>query len=234
MHTVSTLPGKLVVFEGPDGSGKSTQASKIHEFCQKNGIDSILTMEPGGTKLGKIVKDLLHSDMDLDPYASLGLLLAARAQHVKEVVRPAIEKGFLVISDRGPLSTALYQGIGKGIPFRILTVLNEASMDGIVPSATIIFTVSRQEALRRTMARDGIHSPYERSESYARVVEGYQKIASGKLKVDQTFLGESVRTFSSEDLSPEQLSKKVIKSMQAMGLIKRERLFWPEVERTAF
>ena len=92
MHTASTLPGKLVVFEGPDGSGKSTQAAKIHEFCQKNGIDSILTMEPGGTRLGKIVKDLLHSDMDLDPYASLGLLLAARAQHVKEVVRPAIEK----------------------------------------------------------------------------------------------------------------------------------------------
>nr|EES51405.1 MAG: hypothetical protein UBAL3_96780014 [Leptospirillum ferrodiazotrophum] len=84
------------------------------------------------------------------------------------------------------------------------------------------------------MARDGVHSPYERSESYARVVEGYQKIASGKLKVDQTFLGQEVRTFSSEVFSPEQLSQKVVRTIQSMGLIKREKLCWPEIERAAF
>lgn len=215
--------GKLIVFEGADGSGKSTQAQKVHEYCQKNGIPAIMTMEPGGTKLGHMIKEILHGDMDIDPYANLGLILAARAQHIKEVVRPALEKGILVISDRGPLSTFMYQIIGKQLPVSVVAVLNKVSMHGIIPSATIVFTVSLEEALKRTMDRDGKHSPYEKSESYARVVEGYNKLASGRLSVDKSFIGHKLVSFSSENSYPSALTQQVVISMTRMGFLENKR-----------
>jgi dTMP kinase len=139
----------FVTFEGIDGSGKSTQARFLAERLRADGLDVVLTREPGGTALGEAIRDLvLHGD-HVAPWAEAALYAAARAQHVEEVIRPALDHGMVVVCDRYLDSSAVYQGIGRGLGLERVMELNLTAVGGLVPDRTFLLRLSPAAALSR-------------------------------------------------------------------------------------
>jgi dTMP kinase len=178
------MQGKLIVFEGPEGCGKSTQAQKMLEFIRVNGKKVVLLREPGGTaiseKIRTIILDPSHSAMAAK--AELFLYEAARAQVVEEKIKMFLDKGYIVLLDRFFLATIVYQGYGRGLDRKVIRMLNTFAADGLIPDATIVFDVSPKEAGRRIQLR-GKKDRLEREKQrfHARIRTGYLKEAA-KLK----------------------------------------------------
>src|SRR5262249_55330467 len=150
-------PGLLITLEGIEGSGKSTQAALLRDTLLKARIPVSLTREPGGSPLAERVRDLiLHSGEEpLAPGAELLLFLAARAQHVARTVRPALERGEVVVSDRFTDATIAYQGGGRTIPEPFLASLNDWATGGIKPARTYLLDVPVELGLERANRRTG-------------------------------------------------------------------------------
>lgn len=178
-----SLRGWFVTFEGPDGSGKTIQADRLHRLALASGIASTLTREPGGTPAGERVRELLlgaaSARLDLDPRADALLFSAARAQLVAEVIRPALARGELVVGARHADSTLAYQGHGAGLPVETLRALQRFATGGLLPHLTILLDLPVEIGL----ARKG---PDERNRFEAgldlgfhrRVRDGYLKMAA--------------------------------------------------------
>jgi dTMP kinase len=151
------MPGLLITLEGIEGSGKSTQASLLRDALLNARIPVSLTREPGGSPLAERVRDLiLHSSEEpMAPGAELLLFLAARAQHVARTVRPALERGEVVVCDRFTDATLAYQGGGRTIPEPILTTLNDWATGGIRPARTYLLDVPVDLGLERASKRSG-------------------------------------------------------------------------------
>ena len=148
--------GKFITFEGGEGCGKSTQVQRLKTALEREGRSVLLTREPGGTWLSEQIRGLIK-DQDTDaPCArsELLLFLAARAQLVKNVIRPALASGTWVISDRFSDSTLAYQGYGRGLPLDDLRDCNEFACEGLKPDLTLLLEVSPETALRRRQARE--------------------------------------------------------------------------------
>ena len=148
--------GKFITFEGGEGCGKSTQVKRLKTALEQEGVEVVLTREPGGTWLSEEIRRLIK-DQDTDaPCArsELLLFLAARAQLVRNVIRPALEAGKWVISDRFSDSTLAYQGYGRGLPLDILRDCNDFACEGLKPDLTLLLDVSPETALRRRQARE--------------------------------------------------------------------------------
>jgi dTMP kinase len=128
----------FVTFEGGDGSGKTTQAALLAERLRADGVDVLLTREPGGTALGERVRDLLLHAGDVAPWAEAALFAASRAQHVAEVIRPALERGRTVVCDRYLDSSLAYQGIARGLGLEAVLDLNIAAVEGLLPDRTFL------------------------------------------------------------------------------------------------
>lgn len=143
--------GFFIAIEGPDGCGKSTQINYLAENLKSLGYDVVLTREPGGTKLGEEVRKLLllSKEGNVSPYAELLLFEAARAQHVEEVLRPALEAGKIVIASRYADATRAYQGGGRGLPMAEVKRANALGTRGLWPDLTIIIDIDSEEGLRR-------------------------------------------------------------------------------------
>src|SRR5436853_1096749 len=150
-------PGPLITLEGIEGSGKSTQASLLRDALLQAGIPVSLTREPGGSPLAERVRNLiLHSSEEpMAPGAELLLFLAARAQHVARTVRPALDRGEVVVCDRFTDATVAYQGGGRTIPEPILTTLNDWATGGIKPARTYLLDVPVDLGLQRASRRSG-------------------------------------------------------------------------------
>ena len=150
-------PGLLITFEGIEGSGKSTQASRLRDVLLKARIPVQLTREPGGSPLAERIRELilLSSEEPMAPGAELLLFLAARAQHVARTIRPALERGEVVVCDRFTDATIAYQGGGRTIPESILTTLNEWATGGIRPARTYLLDVPVDLGLQRANRRTG-------------------------------------------------------------------------------
>jgi dTMP kinase len=150
-------PGLLITLEGIEGSGKTTQASRLRDALLNARIPVQLTREPGGSPLAERVRDLiLHSGEEpMAPGAELLLFLAARAQHVARTVRPALERGEVVVCDRFTDATLAYQGGGRTIPESILTTLNDWATEGIRPARTYLLDVPVDLGLQRASRRTG-------------------------------------------------------------------------------
>lgn len=135
--------GKLITLEGIDGAGKSTQLATISQWLQQNNIAHTKTYEPGNTSLGKKIRRLLMAEDndDIDWYAELFLFFADRAQHLRQVVKPALEQGLWVISDRFYDSSYAYQGGGRGIPQHCIDTLVRWGCGGIKPDLTILLDI---------------------------------------------------------------------------------------------
>ncbi len=161
--------GLLITLEGIEGSGKSTQAALLRDTLLSERIPVCLTREPGGSPLAERVRDLIlrGGEEPLAPGAELLLFLAARAQHVARTVRPALERGEVVICDRFTDATVAYQGGGRTIPESILNPLNDWATGGIKPARTYLLDVPVELGLERAKKRTG--GPPDRFEKESRV-----------------------------------------------------------------
>jgi dTMP kinase len=176
----------FITFEGPEGGGKSTQARLLAERLRAAGYPVTLTREPGGTPAGRAMRaiwdDPAHSD--LLPITDLLLICADRAQHVGALIRPALERGDIVISDRYADSTRAYQGYGSGLDVKTLETLLQIATGGLVPDLTILLDIPAAEGLerRRSVSQSGtaqLDRLDQRSlEYHQRVHNGYLKLAA--------------------------------------------------------
>src|ERR1700687_6031762 len=158
--------GLFITLEGVEGSGKTTQAAILGDWLRKDGRRVTVTHEPGGTRAGETIRAIfLAPAVSLDVAAELLLVLADRAQHVREKLRPAIAAGEIVISDRYSDSTTAYQGYGRGFDLKLLGDLNRLASDAVFPHLTIVLDCPVEIGLVRTRARArGDVRGYERFE----------------------------------------------------------------------
>jgi dTMP kinase len=149
--------GKLITFEGIDGCGKSTQMRLLEQFLTERGVAVVSTREPGGTELGRKVRSALldGGKGSVEPLAELLLYAADRAQHVRQVVTPALAEGKVVLSDRFYDATTVYQGYARGFDLKLVNQLNELATGGLKPDLTLLFDLDVETGLKRTMRRGG-------------------------------------------------------------------------------
>lgn len=169
----------FVVFEGIDGSGKSTQARALLRRLRRRDIPALLTHEPGGTPLGEQLRRWLKGRPDLSPMAELTLFIAARAQLVEKVISPALNSGVTVLSDRFTASTVAYQGHGRGLDLDLIRNLNSAAAGGLTPDMTILLDMSPEASLARRSgsSKDSFESaPWD---FHRKVRESYLAQAAG-------------------------------------------------------
>jgi len=172
------MKGKFITFEGSEGSGKSTQSKLLYRYLKRKGFKVICLREPGGTKVSeKIRKILLDAKNDsITPMSEMLLYMAARAQLVSEIIKPALKNGRIVVCDRFLDSTIAYQGYGLGIDIQLIKCLGEYATSGIKPDLTIFLELPLKRGLsHRQQAKDRIE---KRSLAYhSRVLKGYFKLA---------------------------------------------------------
>lgn len=176
--------GLFITLEGVEGSGKTTQAAILGDTLRREGRRITVTHEPGGTRAGEAIRSIfLDPAVSLDVAAELLLVLADRAQHVREKLRPAIAAGEIVISDRYSDSTTAYQGYGRGFDLKLLGDLNRLASDSVKPDLTLVLDVQIETGLERTRARvKGATRGPDRFEGQAmdfhsRVRQGFLEIA---------------------------------------------------------
>jgi dTMP kinase len=183
------VPGTFITFEGIDGSGKSTQLRLLGNFLRANGCDALLTREPGGTTLGlRLRAALLDAMEEVDPLTELLVFAADRAQHVRRLLRPALETGRVVISDRYADATVAYQGAGRGFTPELISQIVQLATEGLKPDLTLLFDVSVEESTSRTTRRSNSSRSataktvrdrldIENADFHARVRDAYLQIA---------------------------------------------------------
>lgn len=170
--------GTFVTLEGPEGAGKTTQLKQLSKQLDILGIDHIVTRDPGGTPLGRQIRRiLLNPENPVNPMTELLLYQADRAQHVGEVIMPALKEGKLVLCDRYTDSTMAYQGYARGIDFGVIEDLNQVATGGLKPELTILFDLESSEGLSRL--HPGGHDRLEREaiEFHHKVRDGYHQLA---------------------------------------------------------
>ena len=172
--------GKFITVEGGDGVGKSTQISLIYEFLQGKGLQVKLTREPGGTEIGEMIRNWIlygeHDQLDLTTEASL--MFAARAYHVDHIIRPSIENGIWVVSDRFTDATYAYQGYAKGLNIEVIETLEKTIINDFKPHMT--FLLDSEIDLSRERMKDRTLDYFEREDDsfYHKIREGYLKLAN--------------------------------------------------------
>src|SRR6266446_656137 len=172
------MRGVLITIEGIEGSGKSTQCRRLIERLQAGGRDAVLTSEPDGTALGAAIRTLFETDGPAPtPLTQVFLFMAARQQHVAEVIRPALGRGAVVISDRYADATLAYQGFGGGMDLETIRDLNALATSGVMPDLTILLDLDPAEGLKRISDRR--LDAFEKMDMafHRRVREGYLEIA---------------------------------------------------------
>ena len=150
------MSGRFITFEGGEGCGKSTQVRPLREALESVGVEVTLTREPGGTRLAELVRGLLKDELEDPPCdrAELLLFLAARAQLVRNVIRPALAAGKWVVSDRFSDSTFAYQGYGRGLPLVELRLMNDFACEGLKSDLTLLLEADAVTAARRMRSRE--------------------------------------------------------------------------------
>jgi dTMP kinase len=178
------MKGKFIVFEGVEGSGKTTQIAHAHHWLRQSSwrIPIITTRQPGGTGLGVAIRQLLleeEADYPLDDRAELLLYAADRAQHLAEIVRPQLAAGGLVLCDRYTDSTVAYQGYGRGLDLQLIDQINHLATAGLASDLTIWLDVDVEVGLQRARQRGKIDR-MEKNEIafHRRVQQGYQALAT--------------------------------------------------------
>lgn len=167
----------FVSFEGLDGCGKTTQARLLARALEEAGVEVVLTREPGGTPLGEQIRDLvLHGD-HVAPWAEAALYAAARAQHVEELIRPALARGATVVCDRYVDSSVAYQGAGRELGVEEVLALNLTAVGGLLPDFTFLVEIDIDTALARVGDKG---DRIERAEAafWPRVAEAYRALAA--------------------------------------------------------
>lgn len=181
--------GFFITFEGGEGSGKTTQINRLSRALSAAGRKVVTTREPGGTPEGEKIRECLvrREGGNWTPMAEALLLFAARAMHVEKVIRPALDQGKIVISDRFTDSTAAYQGYGHGLPAEMLESLKTLVLGGFTPDLTIVLDIDPETGLRRSRRRIAGESFSESGESedrFERLDTGFhERLRHGFLEI---------------------------------------------------
>jgi len=179
--------GVFITLEGPDGSGKSTQVSLLTEQLRARGIEPVVTREPGGTRTGELIREILQHDRSEEPLApetETFLFLAARAQLVRAVIRPALLEGRWVLCDRFMDSTVAYQGYGRGLGPALIEPMNALAVGETVPDLTILLDLDPAIGLERighrnrAIGRQADRLERETLAFHERLREGYLALAA--------------------------------------------------------
>jgi dTMP kinase len=168
--------GLFVTLEGGEGSGKSTLAGALASRLEERGYEVCLTREPGGTELGRAIQRLLEGDRPPTPLAELLLFAVDRAQHVHQVIAPALVAGKIVVCDRFADSTLAYQGFGRGLDVELIRRLNEEATGGLKPHLTLLLDLPPEVGLAREGAQLDV-TGREPVEFHQRVREGFLALA---------------------------------------------------------
>ena len=156
----------FITFEGPDGSGKTTQLNKLIPVLEAEGLDVVRTREPGGTDIGDQIRSVIMNmkNKSMHPRAEILLFCASRAQLVEELIRPSLAAGKIILCDRYADSTMAYQGYGHGLDRTVLTQLLDFATGGLKPDLTLLFDISAESGLRRRIRN---HEEWNRMDDYA-------------------------------------------------------------------
>lgn len=172
--------GFFLTVEGPDGSGKTTQVELLEKSLRQFGFSVLHTREPGGCEISEEIRRIIldTNNMEMCPQCEALLYAASRAQHVHQVIRPAVERGMLVLCDRFVDSSVAYQGGGRELGVETVQQVNEPAVDGMIPDATLYLAIDHREALgRRLAASEPDRLELETDEFHARVQQAYERLA---------------------------------------------------------
>jgi dTMP kinase len=183
------MPGLFITFEGTEGSGKSTQISLLAERLRSAGFTTLTLREPGGTPIGEEIRHTLkhsqHGDA-MTPEAELLLMNASRAQLVREVIRPALQRGDIVLCDRFFDSTTAYQGYGRQLPLPLVKAIIDVAVGDTRPDLTLLLVVSPDTSEIRRLARQStmpfMRDRFEESDRafFERVARGFREVAAAE------------------------------------------------------
>ncbi len=201
------MKGLFITLEGPDGSGKTTILKMVEEELGNRGLDLVLTREPGGTKIGEKIRNIIldKENIDLGDETEALLYAASRAQHISELIEPTINRGGLVISDRFLLSSLAYQGVGRDLGIERVKMVNDFGLRNISPDLILFFHIDPEETLRRkTENNAGDRLELEGNNFHRKVYNGYKKLIKmypeNVVIVDATRPVEEVFKFVMEEI----------------------------------
>lgn len=193
--------GYLITFEGTEGAGKTTQIQLAKEFLERKGYEVVIYREPGGTEIGEKIREILKHGPLRSPETEVLLFQAARAEYVTTLIKPALNQGRIVLSDRYTDSSLAYQGYGLGLNLKIIKAGNEIATQKITPSLTFFLDVPVKEGLKSSVEKDNIEA---RGPSFMEKVRlGYLELAKkepSRIKVIPRDTPEKVHKFISQHL----------------------------------
>lgn len=199
--------GFFITFEGADGCGKTTQLTLLKEYLEEKNYEVILTREPGGRGLGEKIREiLLNYEGEVSSVCESFLFLADRAQNIDIIVKPALEKGNIVLSDRHTDSSLAYQGYGRQLDIQRIDMLNNIATSGLKPDLTIVFDVD----VETSMARVGKNK--DRMESAG--VEFHNRVRNGYLEIAKLY-PQRVKVINSND-TIENIHKQVVELFETL------------------
>lgn len=180
----------FVTFEGIEGSGKSTQIRILNDVLKLRGFDTVLTREPGGTAIGEQIREILlnTAHKGMTPLCELFLYASARAEHVGEIIRPALTAGKIVLCDRFTDATVAYQGYGRGFSVELIQRINDLATESLKPDLTLLLDCPAEEGLKRVAERKALKKAAddrfeeEPLEFHQRIRGGYLSIARADKK----------------------------------------------------
>lgn len=189
------MKGLFITFEGVDGCGKSTQMRFLSEYLMENGITPVLTREPGGTVVSEKIRDLVLDieNTEMGDRTEALLYAAARAQHVEQVILPAVERGEVVLCDRFIDSSLAYQGVGRGLGVEAVMNINQFAMGSMMPDKTFFLDFPPHLAFER-MSKKRVHDRLETQEE-----EFYILLYNGFVKLSEMYPERIVRIDASGD-----------------------------------
>ncbi|MBU5459984.1 dTMP kinase [Anaerostipes sp. MSJ-23] len=173
--------GVFLTMEGPDGAGKSTQIELLRDYLSRKGYDIIVCREPGGTKISEAIRQvILNKDFtEMSHMTELLLYTAARAQLMEEVIRPALKEGKVVICDRFVESSAVYQGIARGMGIELVYEINQYAIGDTLPDLTIMIDLDAKTGISRKKEQAELdRMEREALDFHEKVVKGYREIAA--------------------------------------------------------
>ncbi|MFV2082173.1 MAG: dTMP kinase [bacterium] len=208
------MKGILVTFEGIEGSGKSTLITLVSDAFKQIGVEQFVTREPGGTDLGKSLRKVLldPQGVDITPLAELFLYAADRAQHINEVLLPAIKAGKAVLCDRFSDATEAYQGYGRSIPLKIVKAVIDQAREGLIPDLTVLLDLPPAKSLVRVRKRNIRNSSTDETRFDDEELAFHERVREGYLAIS----GREPERFLILDgmASPDDLARKVMEELE--------------------
>lgn len=180
------MRGLFITFEGPDGSGKSTQITRLKEYLSSKGYDVLLVREPGGTRISEQIRSIIldTENKDMDPICEAMLYAASRAQLTHQVVIPALEEGRMVIADRFVDSSIVYQGYARGLGEEMVGTINSYATGGIVPDITFLINIPSEVGITRKNNQQKLDRLEEEDISFHKKVhEGYNRLKAKNSRI---------------------------------------------------